>query len=94
MNTKPTTQTIKNRINKELHALPIYFSEIPLDVIFYIVKDHCERGVVQEDGTPWSGILCGDDGSANFAIGGYRFWLRVMWHKMPSGNFEITAYVS
>jgi hypothetical protein len=88
-----TNQTIKNRINKELHALPVYFSEIPLDVIFYIVKEHAGQ-VVQEDGTPWSGILCGDDSAASFGIAGYKFALRVMWHKMPSGNFEITSYVS
>jgi hypothetical protein len=87
------TQTIKRRINKELHALPTYFPEIPLDVIFYIVRYHSGR-VVQEDGTDWSGLLCGDDGSANFQIAGYRFWLYLTWHKMQSGNYEIVAYVS
>lgn len=90
---KPTTQTIKNRINKELHALPVYFSEIPLDVIFYIVKEHAGQ-VIQEDGTPWSGILCGDDGLASFGIAGRKFFLFLIWHKMNSGNYEITAYVS
>jgi hypothetical protein len=87
------TQTTKNRINKELHALPIYFSEIPLDVIFYIVRDHAGQ-VVQEDGTPWSGLLCGDEGNTRFAIEGRKFFLYLSWYKMNSGNYEIVAYVS
>jgi hypothetical protein len=50
---------IKNRINKELNALGNYHVKIPLDKIF----DICKRNnviVVQEDGTPWSGLLSGN----------------------------------
>jgi hypothetical protein len=88
-----TNQTIKNRINRELASLSNYFPAIPIDTIFEIVKTHAGV-VVQEDGTPWSGFLCGEDGAANFEIEGRKFVLRIMWHEMPSGNYEITAYVS
>jgi hypothetical protein len=93
MNT-PTTETIKRRINKEIYALGVYHPEIPLSDIFSIVERHAGK-VVQEDGTTWSGWLCGEDGEASFQIETRkRFWLRIQWHKMQSGNYEITAYVS
>ena len=88
-----SNQTIKNQINRELAKLGIYHPQIPLFHIFYIVRSYAGQ-VIQEDGTPWSGFLCGDDSAANFDIEGCKFILRVMWHKMPSGNYEITAYVS
>lgn len=90
-----TNQTIKNRIGRKLHSLitNVYFPEIPLDKIFAIVEKHAGI-VVHEDGTPWSGILCGDDGLASFGIAGRKFFLFLIWHKMPSGNYEITAYAS
>lgn len=89
------TQTIKNRIGRELHSLTtnVYFPEIPLDKIFAIVENHAGT-VIQEDGTPWGGLLCGDDGLASFGIAGRKFFLFLIWHKMNSGNYEITAYVS
>lgn len=87
------TQTIKNRINKELAALPTYSPEIPLGKIFEIVEKHAGQ-VVDVDGTPWSGILCGDNAGANFEIAGVKFQLRITWYKMQSGRYEITAYVS
>jgi hypothetical protein len=90
-----TNQTIKNRIGRELHNLTtsVYFPAIPLDTIFSIVEKHAGI-VIQEDGTPWSGFLCGDDGLASFGVKDKKFFLFLIWHKMPSGNFEITAYVS
>ena len=88
-----TNETRKRHINKQLHALPLYSLEIPLQEIFNIVEKKSGM-VVQEDGTPWDGFLCGEDGTASFEIAGYKFALRVMWHKMDSGNYEITAYVS
>lgn len=88
-----TTQTTKARINRQIHNLGIYHPEIPLDDIFAIVRYHAGR-IVQEDGTEWSGILCGDDGSARFEIAGKNFPLFLTWHKMNSGNYEIVAYVS
>jgi hypothetical protein len=89
-----TNQTMKNRINRELHSLATYFPAIPIDAIFNIVETHTNERVIQEDGTAWGGLLCGEDGRANFAISAKRFSLTVEWHKMPSGVYEINAYVS
>lgn len=91
---KTTNQTIRKCINKQIYALGIYHPQIPLDDIFAIVEKFAGK-VVQEDGTPWSGLLCGENGDTYFQIEGKkRFCLRLMWYKMPSGNYEITAYVS
>lgn len=51
-------QAIKNKINKRIHDLGNYHTEIPLGTIFDICKEY---GVValQEDGTKWSGFLIG-----------------------------------
>lgn len=88
-----SNRTAKDQTNREINKLGIYHPLIPLFHIFEIVRAHIGE-VVQEDGTPWSGLLLGDDSSANFDIENSRLVLRVMWHKMPSGNYEITAYVS
>jgi hypothetical protein len=87
------TATTKNRINKELSALPTYHNEIPLSQIFEIVEKHAGK-VVQEDNTPWSGFLCGDSGQTTFDIEGVKFHLFLSWYTMPSGRYEVIAYVS
>lgn len=95
MDTKPLSKKqIKDRINTELHALSLgYYSAIPLDLIFRCVE-HWAGRVVDEDGTPWNGLLLGDDSHTSFAIEGRKLWLWLSWYKMPSGNYEIVAYVS
>lgn len=88
------TSTAKNTINKSLTAINrTYHPAIPLTEIFEIVAKNAGR-VVDVDGTPWSGILCGDDSHCTFNIEGVKFSLYLAWYKMPSGNYEITAYVS
>jgi hypothetical protein len=89
-----STQTLKNRANKELSAVnTCYHIAIPLDLIFLIVSRHI-GAVVQEDGSPWSGILCGDEGRAVFAIADSKISLYLSWYKMSSGRYEIVSYVS
>lgn len=89
-----TLKVIRDSINKELHSMGFeYYPEVPLSDIFAIVEKKAGM-VVQEDGTPWSGLLCGDDGRAKFEVAGYKFLLHLTWHRMPSGNYEIVAYVS
>jgi len=86
--------SIRKRINKSLYAISkIYHPEIPLDKIFGALET---EGVVplQEDGTRWSGILCGDNASMRVNTSNPKIFLYVGWYKMPSGNYEINAYVS
>jgi len=54
---------------------------------------------VQEDGTPWSGILCGDDGNTSIELKIDdklidNAMLILQWHKMESGRYEINTYIS
>lgn len=68
------------------------FSVIPLNDILDAAK---EVGVpVQEDGTPWSGILCGRGGRASIQLQGARRWLQLQWYKLESGNYEVNAYIA
>jgi hypothetical protein len=88
-----STQTTKNQINKALSNLGTYHAEIPLSQIFEIVSKKAGE-VVQEDGTKWSGFLCGENGQTCFDIAGVKFHLFLSWYTMPSGRYEITVYVS
>lgn len=90
--------TAKTRIQKQLTALTknTYFNSIPLDEIFDIIES--EGGiVVDEAGDPWEGFLCGENSQATWKvinIQNTKCWLTMTWYKMPSGRWEIVAYVS
>jgi hypothetical protein len=87
-------EKLRKQCNIALRPLNGYFDEIPLDAIFYAVKDKIGQ-VVQEDGKPWEGFLCGETGSTFFDIAGFRWGkLRLTWYKMPSGRYEIVTYIS
>jgi hypothetical protein len=90
-----TANTRKNRVNKFLNILgKYYFTEIPLDKIFAFVETGFESKIIDEDGTPWSGLLLGDNSHTTFKIKNIKYTLFLSWYKMPSGNYEIVAYVS
>ena len=90
----------KNKINREIGKVvkPIYFDEIPLGQMFDIIKDHGYQ-VVDEAGEPWSGFLCGREGTfwadimslTTQKLSKYRLILQ--WYKMPSGRYEVISYV-
>ena len=62
--------------------------------------------MLQEDGTPWQGMILGREGRASFnlAIDGtendFGFYtaienaLVMSWYKMQSGRWEVVAYIS
>jgi hypothetical protein len=76
-----------------------YHKHIPLGDVLDAAK---ASGLdpVQEDGTPWSGFLTGADGRATIALVDRKTGkpskraLSVQWHRMPSGNHELNAYIS
>jgi len=83
-----------------------YFKIVPLDNFFEVLEAH---GYVplQEDNTYWSGGLFGEEGRANIELGvkysvdtnGFfkpvtNAMLVINWTKIPSGKYEITAYIS
>jgi len=103
-------QKAKGPINKELTSLGNYHQQIPLDVIFNILKKY---GVIalQEDYTKWGGFLVGgaecgsNEARSQVALfdlasnidGKYMVVdnnLMLSWCKMPSGKYEIVTYIS
>jgi hypothetical protein len=89
-----TTTTLR-KAQSTLAALSSqYHGAIPLDAMF----DACRAAglnPVQEDGTPWAGVLCGREGRATIALADSRKCLQLSWHKMEvTGRYEVTAYIS
>ena len=81
-----------------------YFEEIPISEIIGVLEEHGYT-VLQEDNTPWSGMLLGEEGNEYFHLGVKRrmegiyepvknAMLALSWYKMQSGRYEITAYIS
>jgi len=97
--------------SKKIGDLPVYCETIPLDRIFSILAKH-DLVPLQEDGTYWEGMLCGEEGRTLIPLGdasrvyalqefpsirGYEevaHSLVLGWHRMLTGRFEITAYIS
>lgn len=85
----------------------MYFNEIPLSDIDNILRKFGYL-MVDEDGTAWSGFLTGRSSKVEFGIapldskngdvdGSYvavrNAELQLMWDKMDSGRYSITAWV-
>lgn len=92
--------SIRTKISKKLHDISRhYHKSIPLVDIFNALKAF---GIlpVQEDGTEWEGMLSGKEGRATIDLVNvedkkpYTSSLILSWHKMESGSWEITAYLS
>ena len=92
--------TTARRINKSLSALGSYHPEVPLNEIFECVN--AQYGTpVQEDGTPWQGMLCGAQGQTTIPVvwvdGSKPMYLHLLWYKMDTRTgyrYEIVAYIS
>jgi len=100
----------KKKINTQLRkSIQTYHPEIPLDEIEAILKQFGLL-LLQEDYTPWSGMLIGADSQTTFELGylesayekdGMTFYepienagLLLSWYKMGSGKYEIVTYVA
>lgn len=86
-------------LNSFFHKMSVgYHSQIPLGKMFDAMKS-AGLVAVQEDGTPWSGLLCGAEGRAVVPLADgdlnpTRYTFTLSWYKMPSGRYEVTPYVS
>lgn len=69
-----------------------YWPSVPLSQLFAAVRPFAEP--IQEDGSPWEGIVAGREGRANIELEGSQQMLHIQWYKMPSGKFEVNAYIS
>jgi len=76
-----------------------YYPHIPLRDIG-LAAEHNGLALIDEDGSPWEGILTGREGRCTIELGDYNSHhptgkqLQVQWYKMPSGKYEINLYVS
>ena len=100
----------KKKINTQLRkAIPTYNPEIPLEDIEAILQQF-GLIILQEDNTPWGGMLTGADAQATFELAylesAYQkddmtFYvpienagLLLSWYRMQSGKYEIVTYVA
>lgn len=81
--------------NAELTKISaVYHEHIPLQQIFKVLKT---TGLepVQDDGTPWEGMLLGPEGRALIELKDVDNSLLVIsWCKLQGGRYETIAYVS
>lgn len=77
-----------------------YYHDFPWDPVCDILK---EEGYVplQEDHTLFGGMFCGADGRMVVELGDLETGCVVRdrglcftWHRMPSGKYEVVAYLS
>jgi hypothetical protein len=64
-----------------------YWSHLPVADIAEIINKH------GFDGSALDGIYTGHQGKVHEKVG-KNTWIVVTWYRMPSGNFEIIAYLS
>jgi hypothetical protein len=86
-----------------------YHDSILINEIGDLLRKHGVL-MLQEDGTEFSGVFAGEDGRAEIEIGTTNIareidgvpvytpftntMLVITWHKMPSGKYEVVAYLS
>jgi hypothetical protein len=91
---KTKSVKVPKSVNAALYDLSKgYHDGIPLGAMF----DVCRKAGLEpvcEDGTPWSGFLCGREGRAVIELKDCRKALTICWYKMPSGRYEVTPYVA
>jgi len=91
----------KRAVNRAIDKIvsPIYFNEIPLSPIFEAIESFGYL-VVDEEHQPWSGFLCGREGTAMFDLFSKEKGkpdnsnLMLQWYTIQSGRYEVTCYVS
>jgi hypothetical protein len=88
----------KNMLNHFLHELgKKYHDGIPLQEIRFMLNLNNIK-ILDEDGAEWYGMILGEQGHATWQLGqngaATNKYLFMSWYKMPSGRYEIVAYVS
>ena len=77
----------RRRANTKLRELcKVYHNGLALDKLDAILTEHGFTGLEPA-------IYCGRDGESHEQVG-ERTWLRMTWHKMDSGRYEIVAVLS
>lgn len=89
---------LPDKLKQDLHKLcQEYWPKIPLEKIWSACDD-ARINMVDDDGEPWEGFLTGREGRCSIDLADKRTGkvfnaLHLQWHKMPSGKYEINAYL-
>lgn len=92
MKTTRTTKEVKKAmkaVNDYLMGMGQYFMGLPLDRMFEVLRANGFE-VTEEN---LLGVYCGAEGRVHEAVGAGVFFT-MTWYKMPSGRYEVVAYVS
>lgn len=96
---------VRKKLNRALYLFTIarYYDGVSISAMNEILEKESYT-LIQEDGTPWEGFLCGEMGSARIEIAFIDEFerldpvtnslLALQWFKMESGRYEINAYLS
>jgi len=77
----------RRRVNNALNTLGrLYHDGLPIDRVDDILTAHGFEPTQPA-------IYCGRDGRVTERVG-ERSYLTLTWHKMPSGRYEVVAYVN
>lgn len=92
MNLASTLTPGKAELKKANEALSrltrnTYFDSIPLSDIIEILDAH------GFDSGDLDGIYTGHEGQARSRVS-EKHWMMMTWYRMPSGRFEIVAYIN
>lgn len=103
---KISKNTIKNRMNKDISNVVSGYHVSLIDVVesvFAAIQSHGGMAV-QEDGKRWEGMLMGDASSCVIGVTHpdykpaprmeYPYHLNLCWYRMPSGKWEVVAYIA
>lgn len=89
----------RKAVNKKLGAISsTHHISVPITEIDQVLRDS-EMKLIQEDGTDWSGFLCGRQGGCHIQVASmdgtpYPNLLCLQWYKDQSTTFEINCYLS
>jgi hypothetical protein len=91
---------LRKKINNKIYALTkTLHNHIVLSEIDFILREH-GLFLIQEDGTPWSGFLLGENSHTTIEIGNEfgkvtNSVLAISWYRYSNtGRYETVAYIS
>ena len=91
--------TVRKATNNFLYAFTknVYFDGVPIQEMQDFLRAH-GADLLDDEGYPFKGFILGREGRTTFPISFkgevVNSKLALQWYKMPSGRFEVVAYVS
>jgi len=93
------TQAQRKKVGAGFYLLSkVYHPNIPITYIEEVVN-RIGYHLIQEDGTPWEGVFCGEEGSCYLQIANEegdvpKVLVSLYWYKQSTGRYEINVYLT